>query len=134
MSFLQNTARVIFQTGRITTPISSMRLTSMTMASLRSFSTSSDQIRNGVVKWFDVKKGFGFIVPDDGSQDIFVHQSVIKAPGFRSLREGEPVEFLTEVDHNGKTRAGNVTGPGGVDVQGAPIRRLPDDGDFRYQS
>ena len=44
-------------------------------------------------QWFNSEKGFGFITPADGSPDIFCHQSVIHAEGFRSLDEGEPVEF-----------------------------------------
>ena len=41
--------------------------------------------QTGTVKWFDYKKGYGFVTPDDGSEDIFVHQTVIHASGFRSL-------------------------------------------------
>jgi CspA family cold shock protein len=47
----------------------------------------------GTVKWFNDTKGFGFITPEDGSKDCFVHHSAIKAQGFRSLAEGEAVEF-----------------------------------------
>ncbi|RRC96008.1 cold-shock protein [Schaalia canis] len=47
----------------------------------------------GVVKWFNPDKGFGFITPDDGSADIFAHFSAIESTGFRTLEEGEKVEF-----------------------------------------
>jgi cold shock protein len=47
----------------------------------------------GVVKWFNDEKGFGFITPDDGGQDAFVHFSAIQGDGFRTLAEGAKVEF-----------------------------------------
>ncbi|MFT0762080.1 cold-shock protein [Scrofimicrobium sp. R131] len=47
----------------------------------------------GVVKWFNSEKGYGFITPDDGSDDVFAHYSNIQSNGFRSLDEGEKVEF-----------------------------------------
>ena len=50
----------------------------------------------GTVKWFNDSKGFGFITPNDGSKDVFVHHSSIQAGGFRSLAEGQQVKFDTE--------------------------------------
>lgn len=77
----------------------------------------------GTCKWFNAEKGYGFLTPDDGSPDIFVHQSTIHADGFRSLAEGEPVEFSVITDErSGKLKAADVTGPNGAAVQGAPRR------------
>lgn len=50
-------------------------------------------MQNGTVKWFNDAKGFGFITPEDGSADLFVHFSAIDAKGFRSLQEGQRVTF-----------------------------------------
>jgi CspA family cold shock protein len=50
-------------------------------------------VKTGTVKWFNEAKGFGFISPDDGGPDVFVHFSVLPGTGFRKLREGDRVEF-----------------------------------------
>jgi CspA family cold shock protein len=50
----------------------------------------------GTVKWFNAEKGFGFIAPDDGSADIFVHFSAISGSGFKELQEDQKVEFEAE--------------------------------------
>ena len=47
----------------------------------------------GTVKWFNSDKGYGFIVPDDGTPDVFVHHSAIKADGYRSLQDNQRIEF-----------------------------------------
>jgi CspA family cold shock protein len=61
----------------------------------------------GTVKWFSDEKGFGFIAADDGSEDVFVHQSAISGDGFRSLNEGAKVVYEVEAGDKGP-RAANV--------------------------
>lgn len=81
----------------------------------------SDATLTGTCKWFNSEKGFGFIDVDGEEQDVFVHQTEIYADGFRSLAEGETLEFKIAADakNPAKFRAEKVTGPGGVFVQGA---------------
>merc|ERR1719244_1641965 len=79
---------------------------------------SQNKLSKGVCKKFDSSKGFGFITVDDGSGDVFVHYSEIQAQGFKSLAEGELVEFTIVTQDDGRRKAINVTGPNGVNVQG----------------
>jgi CspA family cold shock protein len=55
----------------------------------------------GKVKWFNEQKGFGFIQSDEGGPDVFVHHSAIQVEGFRTLAEGQPVEFEAEASEKG---------------------------------
>ncbi|CAN1192514.1 Glycine-rich protein 2 [Linum perenne] len=77
----------------------------------------SDRL-TGKVKWFNDQKGYGFITQNDGNEDLFVHQSSIRTEGFRSLAEGEEVEYQIENSDDGRTKAVDVSGPNGAPVQG----------------
>ncbi|XVF62192.1 hypothetical protein PTKIN_Ptkin08bG0197400 [Pterospermum kingtungense] len=85
----------------------------------------------GKVLWFSDLKGFGFIRPDDDGEDLFVHQSSIKADGFRSLVEGESVEFAVSQGNGGKTQAVDVTAIGGVSLVNKKDRRGGGGGGWR---
>jgi len=66
---------------------------------------------SGTVKWFNATKGYGFIQPDDGSKDVFVHVSAVERAGMRSLMEGQKITFTIEQGREGKSSA--------VDLQSA---------------
>ena len=63
----------------------------------------------GTVKWFNGQKGYGFIQPDDGGNDVFVHISAVERAGFSSLMEGQKISFEVKTDsRRGKTSAENL--------------------------
>ncbi len=62
----------------------------------------------GTVKWFNMAKGYGFIAPEDGSKDSFVHISALERAGISSLSEGQRVEYELQRGQNGKTSAENL--------------------------
>ncbi len=62
----------------------------------------------GTVKWFNAVKGYGFIQPDDGSKDVFVHISAVQKAGMASLNEGQRVSYDLERGPQGKVNAGNI--------------------------
>ncbi len=78
----------------------------MTLA-LRIFQRKRVIMPTGVVKWFNPAKGFGFIVPDEGGNDVFVHASTLRA-GLQSLNEGQKVEYELVPSRDGKFAAENL--------------------------
>ena len=75
---------------------------------LRAFEPKENIVAKGTVKWFNDQKGYGFIVPDDGSEDLFVHHSNINGTGFKTLAEGQAVEYVSAEGRKGP-EAQNVT-------------------------
>ena len=66
-------------------------------------------MQNGTVRWFDPTKGFGFIRPDIGEKDIFIHKTAVINSGLEYLEEGQKVTFLTEITAAGKVLASSLT-------------------------
>ncbi len=63
----------------------------------------------GIVKWFNPAKGYGFIEPEDGSKDVFVHISAVESAGLSSLSEGQKVSYELQPGKNGKSSAENLS-------------------------
>jgi CspA family cold shock protein len=74
-----------------------------------SLSWRGEGMSTGTVKWFNDAKGFGFITPDDGGEDLFAHFSAINMNGFKTLKEGQKVNFEVVQGPKGK-QASNITG------------------------
>ena len=66
------------------------------------------KMANGKVKWFNATKGFGFIEPEDGTQDVFVHITAVQKSGLDGLAENQAVSYELETGRNGKTSAVNL--------------------------
>lgn len=65
-------------------------------------------MNTGIVKWFDASKGYGFIAPEDGSKDVFVHHTAIQGDGYKSLDEGQRVSFDIQNGPKGPSAANVV--------------------------
>ncbi len=63
----------------------------------------------GTVKWFNSAKGFGFIQPEDGSKDVFLHVSAVEGAGLQSPADGQNIQYELETGRDGKTSAGNIS-------------------------
>jgi CspA family cold shock protein len=74
-----------------------------------SFDHEARQLKTGIVKWFNATKGYGFIQPESGEADAFVHISAVERAGLRGLNEGQRVKYELVHGRNGKSSAENLT-------------------------
>jgi CspA family cold shock protein len=89
-----------------------LKLDASRMVRERAFARLLEKMRHmaqGTVKWFNAQKGFGFIAPNDGGNDVFVHISAVERAGLSNLAEGQKIEFEAKTDKvRGKTSAENL--------------------------
>eukprot|EP00561_Arcocellulus_cornucervis_P003191 CAMPEP_0185810010 /NCGR_PEP_ID=MMETSP1322-20130828/6535_1 /TAXON_ID=265543 /ORGANISM="Minutocellus polymorphus, Strain RCC2270" /LENGTH=131 /DNA_ID=CAMNT_0028506309 /DNA_START=41 /DNA_END=433 /DNA_ORIENTATION=+ len=119
---ITSAGRAALRTGAFSRQVIAKNQQPSLFNALRAFSDEAAGRTKGTVKWFDPKKGFGFIVPDDGSGDCFAHYSAVHTDGFKSLGDGEEVEFDVVEEEGGRRRAESITGPDGAFVQGSARR------------
>jgi len=67
-----------------------------------------ERMPKGIVKWFNTEKGYGFIRPDDGGKDIFVHITAVRSAGLETLADNQPIEFELIPGRDGRTSAGEL--------------------------
>ena len=79
----------------------------MSTARANTTATATERL-TGTCRWFDAKRGYGFVVSDTDGSDFFVHQTAIQCDGFRKLVEGQPLSFVLAIDENGRTKASEV--------------------------
>ncbi|KNC84338.1 hypothetical protein SARC_03443 [Sphaeroforma arctica JP610] len=90
-----------------TAGIAAVARTPAAFTALRAYATG--ERHEGVVKWFNRTKGYGFITPEEaGAPDLFVHHSNIQMEGYRYLEDGAQVEYVSDMDENGRARATGV--------------------------
>jgi len=99
-------------TAAATTTNAAAAATDVTIETTTTTAAAADGRYQGTVKWFNMVKGFGFVIRDDNKEDVFVHQTSIQSEGFRGLSLGAAVEFEIETTGD-RTAAVNVTKPGG---------------------
>jgi CspA family cold shock protein len=86
-----------------------MKLDPLRSRAAVSYDLKEHPMSNGTVKWFNAQKGFGFIQPEDGSKDVFVHASAVERAGIGDLAEGQKLSFDLQNDpRSGKTSACNL--------------------------
>lgn len=74
----------------------------------RAATNEERQMPTGTVKWFNATKGYGFIQPDDGGKDVFVHISAVERAGLTGLNDGQKVSYEVEADRQGRSSAGSL--------------------------
>jgi CspA family cold shock protein len=74
----------------------------------KNFATGENTMPTGTVKWFNATKGYGFVEPDDGSKDAFIHISAVERAGLSGLNEGQKLTYELQEGQNGKTSAENL--------------------------
>ena len=106
---LNGRRRILSTTVSISSQIFDLDLTSRSAALSRVVNMEEVIMASGTVKWFNTTKGFGFIAPDGGSNDVFVHISAVERSGLTGLKDDQKINFDIEAGRDGRESAINLT-------------------------